>query len=265
MGKKNHKGGKFLTKPKKSQPYTMKSSVVPHAKRKKVKPKAIEEALVKVPVVLAEEKVQIDMTTDIEFPEPVLEIKDIKKNLKVTQCRLLLPTNKLFIEGFVRKNIQYATPQQANENFVSSRLNSLTVDVPFETIAEVDFINEPQMDFKPGDKTFTYFRERELPDGFSDKEKLMSGDLSQFDKISEEKFNELPFCQLLSSKFIEYDEKLDWNMGEVFDEDGEQLDAPFEEATFTQLQEKMVIEMEVKVLQKQQVNVKDLKKTDYDF
>lgn len=82
------------------------SASQPECSNTPVTPKVVTGSVVtKVPVVLAETSVQVDMDTLINFPEPVLEIKDIKKDLKLTQCQLLLPTNKLFLQGFVRKNI----------------------------------------------------------------------------------------------------------------------------------------------------------------
>lgn len=232
-----------------------KNSVVPRSKNKPRQPKTIKNAIIKVPVVLGETTVQIDMTAKIDFPEPVLEIKEVKKNFKLTQCRLLLPTNKLFIKGFVRKNIQYATPKSSFMRGVVSSIRSLTVDVPFETVTEIDFINMPQFSKNPDRDEFTYFTKNKLPKGFSNKEHLLSADFSQFDQISGEVFNELPYCELLSSHFIEYDEALNREMGEVFDKNGDYVDAPFEEGTFTKLEEKMVIELTLKVLQKQQVEI----------
>ena len=102
---------------------------------------------------------------------------------------------------------------------------------------------------------FTFFSQQKLPEGFSQKEKLLSGDFSQFDQISGENFNELPFVELLSSKFIEFDESLDRKMGRVHDYNGERVEAPFEEGTFTKIEEKMVVELKLKVLQNQQVQV----------
>ncbi|MCD8509965.1 MAG: hypothetical protein LRY73_08925 [Bacillus sp. (in: Bacteria)] len=113
--------GKFKGK-KPKYVVKQKNAILPQSKNTPIMPKAIKNAYVKVPVVLGETKVQLDMVADIKFPEPVLEIKDIKKNIKVTQCRLLLPTNKLFLAGFVRKNIQYATPKYGSKDFVSSGL-----------------------------------------------------------------------------------------------------------------------------------------------
>lgn len=51
---------------------------------------SLGKMVTKVPVVLAELCLQANVDTKIHFPEPVLEIKDIKKRLKLTQCRLLL-------------------------------------------------------------------------------------------------------------------------------------------------------------------------------
>lgn len=231
------------------------SSLVPEVRNKPVKPKAIRKAVVKVPVVLGEQTVQIDTAAKIEFPEPVLEIKKIQKKLKIVQCRLLLPTNKLFIKGFVRKNIQYATPGHSDRHHVVSAIRSLTVDIPFEAVTEICFINEPQFHPNMNTSEFTFFTENKLPDGFSQKEKLLSGDFSQFDQISGETFNELPFCELISSKFIEFDEILDRKMGVVHDHHGERMEAPFEEGTFRKIEEKMVIELKLKVLQNQQVEI----------
>ncbi len=243
------------------KPMKSKNAVSPKVTNTPQEPDVIlGKATVKVPVVLAETVVQIDLNPTIKFPEPVLEIKDIKKNLKITQCRLLLPTNKLFISGFVRKNIQYATPKYGTKDSVISSIRSLTIDVPFKAVTEVDYIRKPQFAFGPDSKEFTFFTESKLPDGFSSKEKLLAGDLSQFDQFSGEEFNELPYCQLLSSRFIEYDEALDRQMGRVHDEHGKLIDAPFEEGTFKEIEEKMVVEVKLKVLQKQQLNVDSRKK-----
>jgi hypothetical protein len=214
---------------------------------------------IKVPVVLGETTVQIDLDSTITFPEPVLEIKQIKKNLKLVQCRLLLPTNKLFLKGFVRKNIQYATPKNGGHNFVSSNIHSLTVDVPFQVVTKIDFLGNPEFKSNPKTSEFKYFQASPLPQGFPSKERLLSGDFSEHNQISEEVFNELPFCELLSSKFIEYDEALNRKMGSVSGFAG-QINAPFEEGTFTELEEKMVIELTLKVLQNQQVLIREPEK-----
>ncbi|ADU32009.1 hypothetical protein Bcell_3769 [Evansella cellulosilytica DSM 2522] len=242
-------------------PIKSKNAISPRSKSRREKPDvSFGEKTAKVPVVLAEEQVQLDLNAKIEFPEPVLEIKEIKKNLKITQCRLLLPTNKLFIKGFVRKNIQYATPNYSTKHAVVSNIRSLTVDVPFSTVTEVDFINDPTFKLLPDSQEFSYFKSSKLPDGHASTEKMLSTDLSQYNQISGEEFNELPYCEIVSTHFIELDKALDRKMGRVRDRRGEELEAPFEEGTFTKIEEKMVVEVKIKVLQEQQVNIDSKKK-----
>ncbi|WML45237.1 CsxC family protein [Neobacillus sp. PS3-40] len=223
----------------------------------------------KVPVVLGETTVQIDLDSTIVFPEPVLEIKQIKKNLKIVQCRLLLPTNKLFLKGFIRKNIQYATPVAGDHDFVTSNIHSLTIDVPFQVVTRLDFLGRPDFKSNPQTSEFKFFNSVPLPQGFPSKENLLSGDFSEHNQISEEVFNELPFCELLSSKIIEYDEALNRKMGNVRGDSGQMINAPFEEGTFTEVEEKMVIEITLKVLQNQQVHMRapemNTKKDEHEY
>jgi hypothetical protein len=243
----------------------VKSSVQNEASNRNVQPRVVNSnPYMKVPVVLGETTVQIDLDSTIEFPEPVLEIKRIKKNLKIVQCHLLLPTNKLFLKGFVRKNIQYATPRHSGKDYVSSSIRSLTVDVPFQVVTRIDLLSKPDFRANPSTTEFNYYKTSKLPKGFSSKERLLSSDFTEYNQISEEVYNELPYCELLSTRFIEHDEVLDREMGVVYDHSGERMHAPFEEGTFTQIEEKMVIEVTLKVLQNQQVYMKDYSNKDGD-
>ena len=65
--------------------------------------------------------------------EPFFEIKRITKNVYLTQCKLLprsgkigkdgtLISGKLFISGFVRKNIEYATADCVDKDGISGRI-----------------------------------------------------------------------------------------------------------------------------------------------
>ena len=213
---------------------------------------SIGKIVTKVPVVLAELTLQANIDTTIVFPEPVLEIKDIKKRLKITQCRLLLPTNKLFVKGFVRKNIQYASPSKdiadSTSTSVSSDLHSLTVDVPFTCVTEIKkFISKPVRPEMNNRHEFDFFVTKPLPSGFPEKDELLSSDLSQFHQESEQFYNELPFCELISSKIIEWDEALDRQPLPTA--------SPLGEGFFTKIEEKMVVDFTLKVLQNQQVRV----------
>ena len=211
-------------------------------------------AVVKVPVVLAELQVQINVDSIISLPEPALEIKDIRKNLKVTQCMLLQDTNMLFIKGFVRKNIDYATRGScANSTGFCGDIRHCTVDVPFNCSTPVFFngVNPLEPVFGTASE-FQYLRNQDVkgPE-FSEKSRLMSGDLSEFNQVSTEFFNELPFCEIIQSRIVEFDEQLNPTPPHC-DE------FPFEEKEFKRVEEKMVIFLTIKLLQNRQIVVPPL-------
>ncbi|MGP4076418.1 CsxC family protein [Halobacillus sp. K22] len=213
---------------------------------------SIGKIFTKVPVVLAELDLQININETITFPEPVLEIKDIKKRVILTQCRLLLPTHKLFVKGFVRKNIQYASPcreiEHSTHQSVASDLHSYTVDLPFDCVTEIkDFLSMPVMPKLNDRQEFDFGVSKSLPSGYPEKDQLLSSDISQFHQESSQFYNELAYCELVSSKIIEWDEAIDRLP----------LHGPasFYEGSFTKVEEKMVLDVRLKVLQDQQIRV----------
>lgn len=210
------------------------------------------KVLSKIPVVLAELNVQMNLDTEIKFPEPVLEIKDIKKQVKLTQCRLLLPSNKLFIKGFVRKNIQYASPctdiEQSSSKSVASDLHSYTVDIPFDCVTEVKkYLSMPVMPEVNNRQEFDFLASSPIGPGHPEQDELMTNDLSKFHQESKQHYNELPFCELVSSKIIEWDQAVD--------RVSIPTSAPIGEGHFQTMEEKMVVDVCIKVLQNQQVHI----------
>ncbi|MTI67221.1 MAG: hypothetical protein FH753_11585 [Firmicutes bacterium] len=202
----------------------------------------------KIPVVLAELNIRMNVVAEIDLPEPALEIKDIKKRLKITQCMLLQNTNVLFIKGFVRKNIDYSTRTCSNSEGVCGDIRHCTVDVPFQCTTNVTFNGlQPAPIINTSKNEFEYFKAEELPNQFAEKDELLSGDLSEYNQVSSEYFNELPYCELISSRIVEFDEYLNRKPipGSV----------PFEERTFRKIEEKMVINVTLKLLQKRQVSI----------
>ena len=203
--------------------------------------------IAKIPVVLAELTVQINVDSIITLPEPALEIKQITKHLKLTQCLLLQNTNKLFLRGFVRKNIQFATRTCSNNQGVCGDIRHCTVDIPFSCVTPVIFNVTPPAPVRFNKKhEFQFFRTQDLPDTqFAEKDQLLSGDLSEFNEESFEFFNELPFCQLIHTRIVEFDELINRRPLPG--------SAPFEERVFEEIEEKMVIDLTLKILQNRQV------------
>ena len=203
----------------------------------------------KIPVVLAELSVRFNVRALIDLPEPAIEIKNIKKRIKVTQCMLIQDTNILFIKGFVRKNIDYSTRSCSNYSGVCGDIRHCTVDVPFECTTVVTFNGTAPAPLIPNTASeFEYFRTNHLPNSFAEKDKLLSGDLSEFNQIGTEFFNELPFCELISSRIVEFDEYL-------HRERPHNIHLPVGEKLFTKIEEKMVVILTLKILQNRQVAI----------
>lgn len=204
-----------------------------------------DDVVAKIPVVLAELDVQFNVSARIKLPEYALEIKNIKKRLKITQCLLLENTNMLFIKGYVRKNIDYSTAECRNDEGVCGEIHHCTVDVPFECTTPVTFNGiDPAEIIPTTSQEFEYFRRGKLPNDFAEKDKLLSGDLSEYNQISTEFYNELPFCELISCRIVEFDEYI--NRRHL-------IAGPFEERVFDEIEEKMVINLVLKILQNRQV------------
>ena len=218
---------------------------------------------INVSVTLAEVNVTSNLVAKITFPEPVLEIKDIKKRVTSVQCKLVLPSAAapgtfangpfpLHIKGYVRKNIQYATPSgESGGSCVSSTIKSLTVDTPFECMSLVTLnlgsLAPAQLPVQNTRTEFDFYREQDLGPGHPEKDHFLSSDLSQFHQSITQFYNRMPYCELISSTILEYDEAID---REPF-----YGNEPYEEGFFYNIIEKMTLTFTVKVLQNQQVIV----------
>lgn len=221
-------------------------------------PVATLPVTVKIPVVLSELQINIPVNSIIKLPEPALEVKFIKHRVKVTQCLLLQDPNGtgvvtsptvLSIKGFVRKNIDYSTRLCSNSEGVCGDLRHCTVDVPFSCMTSVTFTTPPATLLTNAVQEFEFFRSEKLAGpGFAEKDHLLSGDFSEYNQASQEFFNELPFCELISARVLDYTEYLNRQRPCG-------MNLPFEEKFFKEVEEKMTVTLVLKILQKQQVPI----------
>ena len=196
--------------------------------------------IVQIPVVLAERTIQIVVESDISLDPPAVEIKRILKNAFLTQCKLVplaftpVPgTNyrrvtraKLFLQGYIRKNIEYANDE------CNGVIYNRIANVPFSGFADLtehDFLSQALI--AASSDTTSHFNNPK------------NGDLPSLDKYFFENtvfYNEQPYCELVSAQFVELD----------FSPYPTDLNEPFDT-----LREKMVLNLTLKVLQVQQVQV----------
>ncbi|WP_373899118.1 CsxC family protein [Haloimpatiens sp. FM7315] len=207
----------------------------------------------KIPVVLAETEIQIDTEAEITFPEPYAEIKRITKDVYLTQCKLIpgtgtsedgVPTSgKLFIAGYIRKNIQYATTECVSSSIVGGVIKDLTVDVNFQGVTEIIYSRAPIFEYAPNEDEIDFTC---TPCNCSCSDVTLG-------KIPCEQvyrhrviFNEKPFCELISSRIYEYDTHTNPTV----------VSQNFpDRVVYNSLTEKMVVYITLKVLQLQQVNI----------
>ncbi|MEC0037936.1 hypothetical protein FOC93_02825 (plasmid) [Bacillus cereus] len=196
--------------------------------------------IVKIPVVLAERTIQIVVESDVTLAPGATEIKRVLKNVFLTQCKLVpvaftpvpgtvyrrVTRAKLFVQGYIRKNIEYAG------DGCNSVLFDRIANVPFSGFADLtegDFLTLPLI-ASSSDTTSHFINPN-------------NGDLPRLDKYFFENavvYNEQPYCELVSANFFELD----------FFPCPTELDE-----TFDTLREKIVLDLTLKVLQVQQVQI----------
>jgi hypothetical protein len=208
--------------------------------------------VVKVPVVLAEPRIVIPVLSTIRLENSAFEIKRIKKNVFVTQCHLMpnsadgvANTGILFLEGFVRKNIEYATASCVSGGVVSGSIFHTTGQVNFSVTTRVTFLRPPVFTTNPS------VQELELFEGTLKRcdicaEPVIGRDPCEQDFIHTENFNEKVFCELVTANIVEAD--IHKNPTPL------SCNNP-QEQTFITITEKLLLDLTIKILQKQQVRV----------
>lgn len=190
---------------------------------------------IKVPVVLVEPTLQIVVEANIPLNPPAVEIKRVIKNVFLTQVKLVpvafqrigtsdffnVTRAKLFVGGFIRKNIEYASAA------CSGALQDISADVAFTGFADIrTFLTRPIIGITESSKAaFLNDTDGQIP-------RL---DKNFFQNLV--KYNEQPFGELVAANFYE----LDFSPDVLTD------------GTFNNLTEKIVLDLTLKVLQTQQL------------
>ena len=187
----------------------------------------------KIPKVLSEFIIQIDSESRIRLNEPAYEIKRIEKQVFLTQCRYIPPTDKVFIEGYIRKNIEYAARTCTKGRSIAGTIKDTTVQIPFKAYTKVNFCgNKPKIHPNPPSMVARYF----------DPER-MGKDIREADRSNVEIFNEPVYCELEWSAIYDAD----------INDPGTPLDGFINEEEFQEFTDKSVIYLCIKLLQNQQV------------
>ena len=208
---------------------------------------------VKLPVVLAELNVTIPVEATITLDQEAMEIKRIKKNVFLTQSRVIPfsqdcrpDTGILFIAGFIRKNIEYATKTCSitGSPNICGDIRHCTVEVPFNITTRINFIREPVFDENTTPSELEFFTDKlEGCDVCSDP--VIGQNPCDKSSFFTEFFNEKPFTELVRADITEVD---------IHTNPTSNCQTPTEQV-FTKFTEKVVLNLTLKVLQKQQIKI----------
>lgn len=171
---------------------------------------------IKMPVVLAQRNISFILEPVYDFDEAVLEIKSVKEQAFLRETDLLIlheetskvPSGKLFINGFIRKSIEYAALSGQNDKYAIGAVKNLIMNIPFSFTSLIEF------DILPAENKNIY--------------------------------SEPIWCDIEKQHIYET---------EIYDnieKSGNKLSID----TFRKVHEKMVINLDVKILQKQIVRIK---------
>lgn len=187
----------------------------------------------KVPKVLDELVIQIDSESKIKLDKPAYEIKRIEKQVFLNQCRYVPPFGKVFIAGYIRKNIEYASKVCTTKTGIGGTINDTTVHIPFKAYTKANFPNgTPEVYPNPPDLVARYFDE-----------KRMGKNIREADRSSIEIFNEPVYCELEWAAVIDGD----------IDDKGTPIPGFKNEEEFEEFTDKSVVYVCIKLLQKQQI------------
>jgi len=166
---------------------------------------------------------------------------------------------KLFVSGFVRKNIEYATVKCKcfEKGCISGDIRHTTCNIPFECVTMIDFVNPPEICKSGFSSEIEIFATKfNVCDPCA--QPIIGRDPCEQDFKHFECFTEKVFCELEFAKIIEEDiHKNPTSLGR---------ECP-NEHVFDMLTEKMIIFIKLKLLQNQQVKIpysKDLYDKNYE-
>ncbi len=111
--------------------------------------------IVRVPIVISETIVHIELENNITFSKPAKSIKAIHHNIYLTECTLLPQIKKLFLSGYIKKSIEYNECTNIDNSHCTNNLKSMFISVPFNIVTEIEYTSLPEVFEIKNDKIIT--------------------------------------------------------------------------------------------------------------
>lgn len=208
--------------------------------------------IVKIPVVLADVNIIFNLESNIKLDRLASEIKEVKKNVFLTQSNIISVSEYdepnsgiLFIKGFIRNNIQYI-PQKYSVPISKNTYGNLRyciVETPFEFNTNINFIKKPIFNKNSTQDELDFYNYK--IDYNTKLDKVIEHNICDENILFTEIFNENPFIELIRADILE----VDINKNSVL------KDINNTEEIVTNITEKSVVNLTLKVLQRQEVKI----------
>ncbi len=103
-----------------------------------------------IPIVISQTKLHINVETKVSLERPAIAIRNCKRDVYISHCKLLDLGNKrygkIYINGYIRENIEYATEECIKNQEVHGNLRYITVKIPFDCTARIDYFTPPTIE-----------------------------------------------------------------------------------------------------------------------
>lgn len=197
---------------------------------------AKEPAMIKAPVVLSQVNMEVFIEAITRFPEPIFSIEDLDKSMTLTSCKLIPKSNKLFLEGFIEKKMEYSNVVDITKKEINGDIKNLTVKIPFKCATEVTFARKPHN---------TNYSPTQRIEIFHSKHKFAAGNkVEEKTSIETQELENQVYCKLEDVAISEKSKKL----GII------KLENTLPNAfTFKKIKEKTVVSFTLSLLQNQDV------------
>ncbi|MFL0247928.1 CsxC family protein [Candidatus Clostridium stratigraminis] len=210
------------------------SEVIPEYPNKLIKPNCENNQLViAVPVLISQFEIEFSTEAEIELDFPALDIKRINKRVILQECKLLTDVSKLFLSGKIRENIEYsAIKSEAEDN---NDIRHVAVEIPFKCTTVVTYFTLPIINYDNTQIEIETLREDST-----------GNEINEKTQISREEFNDKIYCKLIRNEINELYIADDNNNSNLEDK-----------RQFNMLNEKLVVKLTLKLIQEQQINIKN--------
>lgn len=188
-----------------------------------------ETLAVRLPVVIAETTININLENTINFTRDVISIIGIRRKAIIKRCKLISQINRLFLDGVVVKSIEYSEETKHNSSRLEGKAKNLTIKIPFECAVGIEYIHPPITceEFYEGDKIIR----------MSENEKSFVDRQQEIDDI---------YCELVGTEFKELNVKDKIKL----------INEAKKMSTFKQIKQSMSMDIKVRLLQKQMIFIK---------